>query len=255
MKLLTTLLLIPLLLFCEIKEVHSIGDIEKTWDSDTLILLDLDNTIMETAQTLGSDQWFNYRIKHYLGREYSSQEALEMALAEWMAVQNLTRVKLVEPETCDWIEKLQKEKIALMGLTTRGLGLATRTIEQLHSIGIDLSKTAPLQQETFFKTEQGILYRKGILFTAGTNKGKTLFHFLQDHNIVPKKIIFIDDKMKYLKEVEELCLGADIPYLGLRYGFLDEKVNNFSPELTAVQWEHFGKLISDEAAEELLNGP
>ena len=242
------------LLFGEIREIRTISEIENHLDQETFFLFDIDNTIMEPAQTLGTDQWFHYRIKLYLDRGFSYQEGHDSALAEWMAVQNLTHVKLVEKQTKAWIEKLQNEGNGVIGLTSRGLGLATRTIEQLHSLGVDLSLASPVEGEKLFFNERGILFRKGIVFTAGTNKGQAFLLFIGEMEQLPKRVVYIDDKGKYLKEVEEICEGLNIPFVGLRYSFLDEKVKNFSPEIAAIQWEHFGKIISDEAAQKLFIG-
>ena len=66
-------------------------------------------------------------------------------------------------------------------------------------------------------------------------------------------MLFINDKASHLKEVERACEQAKIPFIGLRYGFLDEKVKRFSHEIAAIQWEHFGKLLSDEETATILN--
>ncbi len=240
------LFLLAFPLFAQIRDIHTIAEYKEHVDPEALLLFDIDNTIMEPTQLLGSDQWFTYRQAYYRERGYTPTMALENALAEWMSIQNLTRVRLVEAETADLIRDLQSQGYALMGLTTRGLGLALRTIEQLQTLAVNLSKTAPFTEERFFTTERGILFRNGILFTAGTHKGTAFLRLFEGQ--LPKKVIFINDKKSDLAQVEEICEQMGIPFLGLRYGFLDEKVKNFSEELAAVQWEHFGTLLSDEAA-------
>lgn len=240
------------LLCAQIVEVRTMAEVRTMVDPEALIVFDIDNTIMETAQTLGSDQWFYHRRQFYLSEGFHPQEALEMALAEWMAVQNLTPVQLVEEEVQGFIEELQREGVSVMGLTTRGLGLATRTLRQLHSLQVDLSPTAPLKEETLFKGDRAILYRQGILFTAGTHKGRAFLQLCEKIGGVPRKVVFINDKENHLAEVEESCEASQVEFLGLRYGFLDEKVALFSHELASVQWDHFGRLISDEHAQAVL---
>lgn len=237
-----------LFLYGEIIEIQTVDEMLPFLEEETLFIFDIDNTIMEPTQTLGSDQWFYHRKDQYLKKGYSPQEALESALAEWMSVQNLTRVKLVEEKIAAIIASLQHEKKGLIGLTTRGLGLATRTIEQLHSLKVDLSLAAPISKEFLLKEPRGVLYRKGILFTAGAHKGKALATFLAEMEELPKKILFINDKRSHIAEVEEACLALNIPFVGLRYGYLDEKVAGFSPQLAEIQWSHFGKILSDEEA-------
>lgn len=235
----------------QIIEINRIEAIKQYIDHGTLILFDIDNTIVEPTQTLGSDQWFYHRIECYKKKGYPKQEALENALAEWMAVQNLTHVQIVEKGTKELIDELQENQYILMGLTTRGLGMALRTIEQLKSLQIDLSKTAPFQEEIFLLSERGTLFREGILFTAGTDKGHAFLQLFK-HNL-PKRVVFINDKESHLREVEKACDLFQIPFLGLRYGFLDEKVARFSSDIAAIQWEHFGKILTDDQAETLLS--
>lgn len=252
MKIVFLFLGVGSLLFGKIEEIRFISEIDGYFDPDAFYFFDLDNTIMETAQTLGSDQWFGHRVSHYLDQGKGSFQALQLALAEWTAVQHLTEMKLVENNTKKWIERLQKEARAVMGLTIRDVGLAARTVEQLKTLEIDFSKTSPCTKEKMFVGDNEVIYRNGILFTSGTNKAKAFLEFIRQIMIAPSKVIFVDDKGKYLREMEEVCLEEKIEFVGLRYAFLDDKVESFSPELAALQWECFGKLISDEEAEERL---
>jgi|GEM_PF-243948 len=234
-------------LSAEIIEIKKIEQCNKHIQPDMLLVFDIDNTLMETAQTLGSDQWFSYRIEENIKRGMLKREAAMVALAEWVSIQNKTKVKLVEPVTAAFVEKLQKNGWKVVGLTSRGLELAAKTIEQLKSIGIDFTKAAPASREIIFDDDR--FYRDGILFCSGTNKGSLLFQFFNQVGCQPKKILFVDDKEKYLREVEKDCLQHQIPFLGIRYGFLDEKIKNFKPQVANEEWKCFGNLIGDDEAE------
>jgi hypothetical protein len=236
----------------EIIQIQKIEDSLKYLQDDTTIIFDLDNTIMEPVQTLGSDQWFSYRMNEYRKQGYSDQEALQKTMAEYVAIQNITRMKLVEPVSFQLIAELQKRGIPIIGLTTRSLILAPVTIRQLNSIGVDLSKTAPSQGEMLFEKESNIQFQQGILFTSGTDKGSAFLRMLEKSGYQPKKILFVDDKMSYLQQVEKVCLDRCILFTGLRYGYLDEKVKNMRPEIVSIQLEHLGLLLSDEEAELLF---
>lgn len=220
---------------------------------DTLIVFDIDNTIMEPVQELGSDQWFCNRIQEYKSWGLSKEESLEKALREWTAIQSITRVKLVEPGTDRIVMQLQTQKYTVMGLTTRGLGISTRTIEQLATLSVDLSKTPPCHEEFhFMNAPQGVLFRGGVLFTAGTHKGRAFAAFLEKTGYQPKRVVFINDKLSDLVPVEETCDSLGIPFVGLRYNYTDAKVKHFRKHIADVQLQHFGHIISDEAAERML---
>ncbi len=252
MRLLLFSLLIFTALSAEIVEIQKIEEFSKHAEEGILLVFDIDNTILEPTQTLGSDQWFCNQIDQYVDKGYPAQEALEIALAEWMAVQNVTNVQLVEPTVAKLIAKYQKKGWPLIGLTTRGLGMATRTVEQLQSLGVDLSKSSPIQEELLIQNKGSALFRGGILFTAGTNKGSAFFKLLDKAGYQAKKVLFVNDKTSHLSAVEKACKRRKVPFLGLRYGFLDHKVNHMRKDLAEVQWKQFGKLISDQDAENIL---
>lgn len=217
----------------------------------TLIIFDIDNTIMRPSQQLGSDQWFNHRKIVHLNTGLTKNEALEIALAEWMAVQSITHMQLAEEQTQEIIANLQREGFSVMGLTTRGLGLSTTTIRQLKTLDVDLTATAPAQKDIFFDNKQGTLFRQGILFTAGSDKGTALQKFLELAGFKPEAILFINDKASHLTPIERYCKEVDIPFKGLRYGYVDEWVNSFRKEPAAIQWLTFGQILCDDDAERL----
>lgn len=243
----------PTLTFSAIIELASMESILPHLKEDTLCIFDIDNTIMRPTQQLGSDEWFEWRIRDYEQKGMESKTALKHALSDWMSIQNVTRVMPVEPSSIDIIQGLQTRGYCIMGLTTRGLGLSTRTIEQLEILGLSLNLTSPSSHELFLMNERGVLYREGILFTAATHKGKALIKFLHLLGMKPRHIVFINDKLSHLQEMQESCDSFDIDFLGIRYAGSDTFVQQFDPKVAKVQWEHFGSILSDlEAKKKLL---
>ena len=241
--------------WADIIECQRMDDIFRHVTERTLVILDVDNTLIEPVQELGNDQWFHYRIKQRQAQGQPWADALERTIPEWVAIQNVTQVKLVE-EGCDEIvSQLQRRRHPVMGMTTRGLGMSTRTVEQLRSVGIDLSKTSPTKEELFFTNinsrlgdMHGVLFCGGILFTAGTDKGSAFAKFLDTLSFRPTAVVFVNDKRDHITPIEEVCKERGISFVGLRYGFLDAKVKSFRPEVTDVQFEHFGHILSDAQA-------
>ena len=100
----------------------------------------------------------------------------------------------------------------------------------------------------------GVLYRKGIMFTSGTNKGVAVFKLFELAGYRPKHVVFVNDKAANIRDVEESVVANGMDFIGLRYGYGDERVASFRPEIAEIQWAHstLGHLISDEEAEALL---
>lgn len=236
----------------EIFEADHMDQVYNYIKPNTLVIFDIDNTLIEPVQSVGSDQWFRHRIAYWIDHGYDTEAALEKALANWMAVQNITKVTLCEPNIAKIINHLQDRGFTVMGLTTRGLGMSTRTNQQLETVGINLSATAPTRDDVFFMNKRGVLFRGGTLFTANTHKGKALFKLLDQLDYTPKMILFVNDKRSHIVPVEESAAKRNIPFIGIRYGRTDEKVRQFDTELADFQFEHFGHILSDDEADQLL---
>jgi hypothetical protein len=152
-------------LHAKIIEVSSFKEIVAHVSPDTLILLDIDDTLIIPKQMLGCDDWFNSRIAMHKGDGMDQSTALEKALAEWEGVRHITEMKIVEPGTEHIVSSLQQNGYHIMGLTTQGLALATRTVQQLKQNNIDLSLSAPSKEDFYVSVNgHGVIYRKGILF-------------------------------------------------------------------------------------------
>jgi len=251
-RLLSLLFIFATSLHAEIIEIMHIDQIYNYLKPNTLVVFDIDNTLIEPVQSVGTDQWFHHRIAYWIDRGMEPELALEKALADWMAVQNISQVKLVEPNTAKIVRHLQDRNFVVMGLTTRGLGMSTRTNQQLASVGIDLSKAAPSKDDIFFMNQRGNLFRGGTLFTANTHKGSALFKLLDQLDLQPKMILFVNDKQSHIVSIEEWAIKRNIPFIGLRYGHLDEKVKKLNLDVCDIQLEHFGHILSDDEAYEML---
>lgn len=241
--------------FAEIVELAHFHDAPAYLTDDTLVILDIDDTLLITSQMLGCDEWFLYRVKVRQNEGMSYRDAMENTIAEWQAIRHLTKMEIVEPGTEAIVEAWQKQGYTVMGLTTQGLGLATRTVQQLQEKGIDLSKTAPSAKEVYLQiSEHGVIYRKGILFTSGSQKGKALFQLCEQIGYKPKRIVFINDKATHLAEIETIAAKEQVPFLGLRYSYSDARKARFKTEIANYQFAHstFQHLLSDEEAIRML---
>lgn len=222
----------------------------------TLLLVDIDDTCLIPCQTLGTDVWFIDIYNDLKKSGLSNEDALDQALAKWEAIRHLTQVKLVEPCCSEVLSSLQQEGVTLMALTTQGLALATRTQQQLASLGIHFSITAPCKgQDFYFDNGHGVLYRNGIFFTSGTPKGPGLETLLGFMDLQPSAIVFINDKLTHLRDIERSVEKMGIPFTGLRYSYSDERVKNYDKRIAQVQFERstFSHILSDDEARAILS--
>lgn len=219
-------------LFGEILELQHMRDMEKfVKGKKTLVVFDLDNTVIEPKgdNTPGSDQWFTARVQREFKKSKNIVDAIDVVLPAYYKAHETLEVKPVESDTCQIIEKLQNKKIPVMALTARRGPMEPITFRQLKSIDLDFKSTALTKKkqeitDCCFSAE----FKNGILFGGNNDKGKLLLSYLEKvKNFKPSRIVMIDDKGKYLDMAESALKGTGIDFIGLRYGFLDEKVKSF----------------------------
>ena len=235
------LLFLPFFLISQIQEIKTLSQIYPHLKKQTLVVFDLDNTLLEPVQDLGSDQWFDSKRSFYKKKGFSSQVAFEKTYDEYYKIQSVTEVRLIEKDTLKVFEKAA-EKNQIMALTTRDDNLSYATIKQLGKLKL-IFKKPPVAGEAYVYTDRGLLYREGIFFTAGAHKGRAFLAFLKKTGLKPKAVLFINDKLDPLKEMEEACLKNQIAFTGLRYGYLDEKVKKLNHRILEKKPLSFSKVL------------
>ena len=216
-----------------------------------LIIFDIDNTIYHPKQMVGSDEWVDYFCQKLQKQNMPVDEVNQTVLNLWTALQIVTKVIPVEKRTKEVVDHLQNENLFVMSMTSRSSTLAFTTFQQLDSVGISFEKTAPTKVRFQLNRLPDIQYEKGVLFTKGHHKGEALKEFLSQLQWAPKRIIYINDKIEPLEEVQ-VTLSDSVDYLGLRYNGANYLIEKFSPEIAEKELENFTKLLSNEEAASLI---
>ncbi len=215
------------------------------YNKDTLVIFDICNTIATKPTDLNSDQWVDASIKRKMQEGLSSRDALDAVLPIYHQVQVRTWLIPVEQETVSVVKDLQEKGLTVIALTARGVYLAYRTFEQLEQLGIYFSKSCPQKIAAPYGAPQPALYLEGIIFCGGMNKGDVLLHWLNQMDYTPQKIIFVDDKLKNINSVEQAMRTTTSPFIGIRYGHLDERVKNIDLTQTDKEYEQFLEMNPD----------
>lgn len=239
-SLLMGVLFLPHVAVAEIREIKTMKDIVPEVTRDTLLVFDIDNTLLEPSGNYGSDQWFYYLYKIYKIQGLSEQEIETKAMDSWNKAQNKIQIEAVEQSTPELIRALQSKGTKTLAVTARRRDLSSCTVNQLNSVDINLAGSTISSKELFipketFNSKDDVLFKKGILFVGeSNNKGQVLISFLSTLKISPNKIIYVDDKLKHVKNMESASEKAHLPYLGFRYGALDNKIAQFNEVMSEV---------------------
>lgn len=237
-----------------IQEISSLAEIYAHIDraEGLLIAFDIDNTLAVThkEQYIGNDEWFFHTItKKQLANQhdatYTITHAIDETLPLYYAIQHKVSLYPIEPTTSAVVNDLLK-KHWVIALTSRGEKLIQRTRVQLQEIGIDFNPGVDdaLPHDLLDISTPGFppsFYWRGMIFCNGHHKGKTLLAFLSRINKQPTKVIFIDDKLKYLHDVEKALATCGIEFVGLRYNACDGRLDTFDHAQAEAQLAQFLK--------------
>lgn len=210
-----------------ILESKNITDVLHYVDSDTLVIFDVDNTLIESATAVGGTAWFDYMLARLLQQGFSRDDAVKKLYRAFVTVQGFVNMKPVEENTVSVVQRLHGLGIKTLGLTARGFMVARETDRQLKAVGISLDKNTLYDEEIVFAEHDGFL--KGVLFVKPfTDKGEKLFTFFERIKYQPKKVLFVDDMSHFLGEVSTVLAAKKIPFTGIRYGATDSRMVSFN---------------------------
>lgn len=237
----------------EITELKNIQDITQHISNKTIVLLDLDNTLITAKQTLGTDQWFEYLFNKHKETSDTKQKALENTLVISHKVHLQTELVPLENTTVQTVKKLQRNAKHVLALTARSTVLSTKTHEQLTQINIDFNNRNQINDMILYD-EYNSLLQNGIITANDASKGELVKKLIQKANIDLKevdKIIFVDDKLHNLQNVSKAAHDLNVNFMGFRYSYADPQTEAFSPQIADKQLNIFqkcGKLVSDKIA-------
>lgn len=237
--------------FCMQYETNSLMSILEFVERDTMVISDLDNTLMESSQQLGSSQWADDLGTKLLEAGKSYEEADRLVTPLWCEVQPQIKVQTIDPETKTMLQMLQTNGNDFFIMTTRNRPEIQFTHRQLSSLQLHpfLNYMSNTNFEVSVSRGDSIFYVRGVLFSTSLHKkGIALKAFFNQINRLPKRLVFIDDKWSHVKDIGLLADQLGIEYVGVRYSGADQRVNSYNPEIARIQYEHLPLLLSDEEA-------
>lgn len=251
LALLAALLLPALPCRAEIREIKTLAEIIPSITPETLLVFDLDNTLIVPEGELGSDHWYYFLLRKYREIDHLDATAADdRAMEVWNRVQTNVVIRAVEPGTAALIRQLQDRGIPTVGLTARTPDIADITLSQLRGAGIELGRHTIYKCDFDWWCRDFVKYQAGILFVGvHSTKGEALTQFLNGLGIRPKRILFVDDRPAQVSNVDQAMRAAGIECLAFRYGYLDERVARFNADTQNIR-AYLGELQPKQTAQQ-----
>lgn len=217
-----------------ITETNKFSDILKYADEETLVLLDVDNTLIEPISYVGGVAWFDYMMAKMKKRGIPEEDVIHKTSFLWVRLQQFVKVRTVEEAIPSVIKTLHKKNIKTMGLTARSFLVSRITDQQLKSVDISLQDNTICGKEIIFTDHAGF-YNGVLSIEPFGSKGERLLQFLKKIDYETKKVLFVDDLSSFVEDVgttlseTSLSKGKKIHFKGIRYGGADDQEIRFNP--------------------------
>lgn len=259
------------LLFAEVIQVADLNLLEGEFahlDAHSLVLFDVDHTLIQPKDAIlrkPAEALAQKYIQAILGNpvfappnKYAEGYLLSKALLQM-------QFELVDAKTPSLIKKLHQKGIKTIALTAANTGpfgvissMENWRIQQLRKLGIDFSSAFPrfplLTFEQYKKNHSLPLFKDGVLFSINTTKGAILTEFLKKIDWVPRRVVFIDDRLEYIQSVDLALQKMGIQFLGLHYIAAESQAIPVDAKLGEFQFRHLaehGEWLSDVEAKSL----
>ncbi len=202
-----------------INALHHITD-------DSLVIFDIDNTLIETIQEFGSYAWMCVMTNKLQEKGWEYQAAIHKTASAFEYIKDIVAFKTVEATTHELITQLCHKNITIMALTFRSFTIRHNTIKQLDFVDIDFSQNTIHETEILFDTHFG--FSDGILYSGfQENKGACLVTLLKQINYYPKHVVFIDDGKHHIDEMYEALNTHKIPATCIHYTATAKRAEKF----------------------------
>lgn len=249
-RILLTLLSVPTLLCAITFESDRFRDILPYVEEGTVVVTDMDYTVFMPMQDVGREGWFKYQRDGLVkkGLSIDEIEAIELPLAQF--IMRLVEMELVDPEAGNVLRQLQDQGTIVIGLTAREPALTD--LSHLHLKAVNVSFSVHHEDFILHDLEHPIAYSRGVILCSEKNKkSKSLLTFFKKFGLSPKRVIFLDDKWKHVRDLEAGLEAAGIEYVGVRFSGGDKSLSNFDLDIAKIQFSHLPHLLTDDEARKL----
>lgn len=182
-------------------------------DPNTLILFDMGDTLVEDKADIPME------AKEAV-KKINQLDIKEFHIKDFLK-------EPVEAEALDYIRKLS-DKYKVLALTRNdGRDCYYRQFQASYVLNIDFSKAYPQIPFYHINKTMPATYDRGVICLGKNdgegNKGQVLIEFLNSNRLNPTKVIFVDNNLQNVKDVQDALRSKCIPYVGVYYTRYENK--------------------------------
>lgn len=211
----------------------------------TLLVLDVDDTLLTSPTFFGSDAWYEWQ------KTLSPQSPGYVPCKFDVVAMNYETGTQV-PTQADAVAAINAIPLDKIILTSRSPMYRGGTVRELKKAGYELP---PPLQPAFAgaiyeyrpqPNQPGVTfsYHQGVFMVAGQNKGLALVDLLKHLQVAYDRVVLVDDGQKNIDDMRDAMSSAGIEYRGVHYSRIDKTVDAARERQGIEGWKAWQQLLA-----------
>lgn len=211
----------------------------------TLLVLDIDDTLLTSAGFFGSDKWYEWQKTLPAGDPGKVACLFDViSLNTEAGAQRPT-----QPDGPALVNALAVDKLLLTSRNPLSRGGTLRTLHDAgYALPAMLGGQADGRSWEFRKAPDAkpvrVLYDQGLFMTTGQDKGLVLLDLLRRSALRYDRVVLVDDGQKNIDNMRAALRDAGIDYLGLHYTRIDKSIGSEDVAAGRAGWQAWRQLLA-----------
>jgi len=212
----------------------------------TLLVLDIDDTLLTSTGFFGSDKWYEWQKTLPAGDPGKVSCLFDVISLNYEAGGQ----QPTQPDGPALVNALAGDKLLLTSRNPLYRGGTLRTLGDAgYALPAPLGASAEGRSWDFRKAAGArpvrVAYDQGLFMTSGQDKGLVLLDLLRRLDLHYRRVVLVDDGRKNIDNMQAALRDAGIDYLGLHYTRVDKTVSPGDAEAGRRGWQSWRSLLGD----------
>ena len=233
----------------EVRASHDLADIAPALAESTkrtLLVLDIDDTLLTSDGFFGSDKWYEWQKTLP-----ASDPGKVPCLFDVISLNYETGgQRATQPDGPALVNAVQVDKLLLTSRNPLYRGGTLRTLRDAgYALPAPLAGQADGSSWDFRKAPDAapvrITYDQGVFMTTGQDKGLALLALLQRLHTRNDRVELVDDGKKNIDNMQNALRKAGVDYLGLHYLRVDKSIAAADAQAGRAGWQAWQRLLGE----------
>lgn len=206
-----------------------------------IVFLDIDNTLIRSKLNVGTPWFFYGVIDHAVHQGVAKPIARKKLGAIDGHLHQYIPVELIDQNVTQYIQQMQNKGVRILGLTSRNMNMQSATDKQLKSVGIKLQNNA-VTYPNIEQWEYAPHFIQSVIYVDKIKSKKIMaasfLNYLQSIQQMPTEMIFADDQLKYVEQLEAVAHEFQINYLGVHFIAEQQREQSFNMCQAVDEFHH-----------------